>query len=93
VENRPHQPPGGGIPLHAPVEYQVAALRQVIPRVSEVIPVFSYWEVEETLKNLPRRGTDPAFEPLRSIDEGLERLVELGELEKVEPGGWRIVKT
>jgi hypothetical protein len=93
AENRPHQPPGGGIPLYAPVDYQVNALRQVVPRVAETINPFGYMEVEETLKNMPRQGVDHVYEPLRSVDEGLDRLVELGELELVGNGGrWKFVK-
>jgi hypothetical protein len=89
LESTPHQPPGDGVPLHAPTEYQVKALRQVVPRVAETINPFGYWELEETLKNMPRHGVDPVYEPLRSVDEGLERMVELGELEKTERG-WRL---
>ena len=92
LENATHKPPGGGLPVYPPVEYQVDALRQVIPRLAEAgLTEFGYRELEETLKNLPRQGTDPLFEPLRSYDEGLERMVELGELEKIEGGGWRFV--
>jgi len=94
AEDLPHRPPGDGIPLYAPVDYQVNALRQVLPRVAETISPFGYWEVEETLKNMPRRGVDPVYEPLRTVDEGLKRMVELGELETVGKGGrWRFVKS
>ncbi len=88
-----HRPPGGGIPLLSPVEYQVNALRHVIPRLSEVMDRFGYMELDAVMKNLPRRGVDPVYEPLRTWEEGLARLVELGELERVNQGSWRIVKT
>jgi hypothetical protein len=92
AEGAKHQPPGGGIPLHAPTEYQVNALRQVLPRLAEAMDTFGFWELNETLKNLPRSNVDPVYEPLSYCDEGLARLVELGELEAPQPGSWRIVK-
>jgi hypothetical protein len=92
AEDRPHIPPGDGVPLYSPVEYQVKALRQAIPKLAEAgLTTFGEWEVEETLKNLPRRGVDPVYEPLRSVDAGLARLAELGELEKTQNGAWRII--
>jgi len=92
AEDAPHQPPGDGIPLHAPVDYQVAALRQAIPRLAETMEDFGEWELEEVLKNLPRRHVDPIYEPLRSCGEGLARLAELGEIEAAEHG-WSIAKS
>jgi hypothetical protein len=94
AEEATHQPPGGGVPMYAPVEYQVSALRQVIKRLSEGMDEFGFFELTETLKNLPRRGADPVYEPLSglSCDEGLARLVELGELESLGSNSWRIVK-
>jgi hypothetical protein len=92
AEKVTHQPPGGGIPLHAPTEYQVDALRQVVPRLAEAMDTFGFWELNETLKNLPRRNVDPVYEPLSYCDEGLARLVELGELESLGSNSWRIIK-
>jgi hypothetical protein len=94
AEDAPHRPPGDGVPLRSPVGYQVAALHQAIPRLTDAgLDQFGLWELEDALKNLPRRGVDPVYEPLRSCDEGLTRLVELGELEEVAPNGpWRILR-
>jgi hypothetical protein len=94
AEAATHQPPGGGIPMRPSVEYQVVALRQVIKRLSEVMNEFGYFELSETLKNLPRRGTDPVYEPLSGLScgEGLAALVEAGELEALHENAWRIVK-
>jgi len=93
AERTTHQPPGGGVPLSAPVEYQANALRQIIVRMAESMDQFGRYELDQTLRNLPRRGVDPAYEPLREYDGGLARLVELGELEALHANAWRIIKT
>jgi hypothetical protein len=98
AETRLHQPPGGGLPLLAPVEYQVTALRQVIARVTETRDEIDLGTIAEVLKNLPRTGTDTIYEPLGwgGCGPGLAHLVELGELEPIGPGdhahAWRILK-
>jgi hypothetical protein len=94
AEEATHQPPGGGLPMYAPAAYQVTALHQVVPRISEAMTEFGLLELQETMKNLPRRGTDPLYEPLSglSCDEGLAALVEEGMLEAIGTHAWRIVK-
>jgi hypothetical protein len=96
VEARSHQPPGDGLPLVPPVDYQVTALRQLVARVGETQQNFDLGMVGEVLKNLPRTNTDPIYEPMGfwSCASGLKRLVELGELEPLgdPPHAWRIVK-
>jgi hypothetical protein len=99
AEARPHQPPGGGQPLHPPLDYQVNALRQVIVRLGVTTDRFGLNGVYNVLQKLQRHGTDPLYEPLSAsaCREGLARLVELGELEvigktEVGPHSWRIVK-
>lgn len=84
-------PPGGGIPHVAPVDYQVSALRQVIAKLGETVSEFGYSSLKAVLQNHQRTGTDPVYEPLHPItcQEGLARLVELGEIEG-SPWSWRI---
>jgi hypothetical protein len=75
----------------APVDYQVKALRQVIAKLSETLGEFGYSSLDAVLQNLQRTGTDPVYEPLHAItcQEGLAKLVELGEIEG-SPWSWRI---
>ncbi len=81
-------PPGGAVPHRAPVEYQVNALRQIIAKISETMTEFDFTSLDAMLKNHPRTGTDPVYEPLHAINcqEGLARLTELRE---IEGSGWR----
>ena len=92
AESRTHPPPGGGVPLVAPVDYQVAALRQVIARISETTTGFSRSTVDGVLQNLPRSHTDPIYEPLMAgtCQQGLAWLAEHGEL--VDLGGSWIIR-
>ncbi len=92
-----HEPPGGGVPFVSPVHYQVRAIRQVVSAIEPSTRTFGHLELEAAFKNVQRRGTIPVYEPLRGVlvDEGLERLVELGELERVDLSHgqtWRIVR-
>jgi hypothetical protein len=81
-EAHPHQPPGGGDPIISPVDYQVAALRQVLARISETTLSLDWRTLDGVLQNLPRSGADPLYEPLRvsRCAEGIAQLVALGEL-------------
>ena len=91
-------PPGGGIPLVPPIDYQVNVLRQVIARTSESTPQFDLITLQAVTKNLPRTGTDPIYEPLDplSCEEGFQVLIDSGELENMNPeqthswGPWKI---
>lgn len=89
-----HQPPGGGLPHLAPVEYQVTALRQLIAELSETLDEFGFMNLNAAFKNVPRTGTKGLYEPMSigTCDAGLKRLVELGELVPVGQKKWRIVK-
>jgi hypothetical protein len=86
-----HVPPGGGLPMVAPVEYQVRALRQVIARIAETTDGFGRAVLDDVLRNLPRTGTDPIYEPLMAgtCQEGMAWLVEHGELADLG-GSWII---
>jgi hypothetical protein len=78
------------------VAYQVSALRQVIPRLSETMVEFDLFTLRQVMKNLPRTGTDPIYEPLDATgcSQGLQSLVALGVLTSERPSGpWRIVGT
>jgi len=91
----PHTPPGGGVPLYPPVEYQVEALRQCVRAFRDAGPNFAEFgrsELHSMFQNLPRTGTNPVYEPMHGVSttEGLARLVELGELVVVKPGTWKI---
>jgi len=92
AETATHQPPGGGLPVSPPVEYQVDALRQVIPRMAGAgLSEFGYWELREVFKNLPAAGhRSPVRADHRIRHEGLARLVELGQLEASGNGRWRV---
>jgi hypothetical protein len=88
-------PPGGGIPYVPPVEYQVAALRQVIAKMTTIgVTQLGLWELEEFMKNFHRSGTDPVLEPLHGVScqEGLARLVTEGLLSLDEKGNWAIAR-
>ncbi len=89
----PHIPPGGGAPAVPPVDYQVAALRQIVAKMSETMIEVTFSSLQAMLLNHPRTGTDPVYEPLGpfSCQTGLDRLMELGELEKVDEWRWKIV--
>jgi hypothetical protein len=80
-------PVAGTIPLLAPTEYQVRALRQVVRKVAETTLELHYGLLDAVLKSHPRDGVDPVYEPLQAMtcDEGLAELVRLGELETM-PG-------
>lgn len=89
-----HIPPGGGVPAIPPVEYQVAALRQIVAKIGETMPEVTFPSLREVLLNHPRIGTDPVYEPLGpfACQVGLDRLAELGELEKLADWRWKIVR-
>ena len=91
----PHTPSWGGAPAVPPVDYQVAALRQIVAKISETMPEVTFSNLRAVLLNQPRMGTDPVYEPLGpfSCRAGLERLTELGELEKVDEWRWKIVRS
>jgi hypothetical protein len=90
-----HIPPGGGAPAVPPVEYQVAALRQIIAKISETMTEVTFSSLSAMLLNQQRTGTDPVYEPLGpfSCQAGLNRLTELGELKKVDEWHWTIVRS
>ncbi len=90
----PHIPPGGGAPAVPPVDYQVAALRQIVAKISETMPDVTFSSLRAVLLKQPRTGIDPVYEPLGpfSCRAGLDRLTELGELEKVDEWRWKIVR-
>jgi len=92
LEAMQHQPPGGGLPLVAPVDYQVIALRQVIARISETTQDFGRAALDDVLQNLPRTGTDQIYEPLMAgtCQEGMLWLVDHGELADLG-GSWVIL--
>lgn len=69
AEEATHQPPGGGIPLYAPTEYQVDALRQVAPRLAEAMDTFGFWELNETL-TFPARRSIPSTSHWRTATRG-----------------------
>ena len=60
----PHIPPGGGAPAVPPVDYQVAALRQIVAKISETMTEVTFSSLQAMLLNHPRTGTDPVYEPL-----------------------------
>jgi hypothetical protein len=86
-------PPGGGIPFDAPVEYQVNALRQILPVIRQhEFPTFGAMELDSLFANMRRTGTNPIYEPLQGVLVlgGLAHLVEIGELRQVGSGyQWR----
>jgi hypothetical protein len=88
-----HLPPGGGAPAIPPVDYQVAALRQIVAKISETMTEVGFSTLQAVLLNHPRSGTDPVYEPLSpfSCRDGLDRLTELGELKQVDDWRWIIV--
>jgi hypothetical protein len=88
------RPPGLGVAFMSPVEYQVNALRQVIAKMTKAgMTEFEYFDLDVMIQKLSRTGTDPVYEPLRgpSCDKGLDQLIVLGELERTQRGGWRIM--
>ncbi len=93
----PHRPPGGGTPLVPPVEYQVDALRHAVASISKSQLTFDIRELSEVMKNLPRTGTNPVYEPLGTVmcTGGIAMLVGLGELRSLRSlgGPWEIVQT
>ena len=76
------------------VEYQVAALRQVIAAASNHYPHFVGTRLGEVMKNVPRTGTNPIYEPLHiaACDKGLQVLMEDGTLTYGENGYWTIAQ-
>lgn len=88
-----HTPPGGGTPHQPPLDYQVTALRQVIPKISETMTDVTFLSLQAILLNHPRAGTDPIYEPLHPIScqAGLARLTELGELQQLDNWHWKII--
>lgn len=86
-------PPGGGVPHVAPVEYQVNALRQVIAKLAGTLTEFDYLSLDAVLKNHPRTGTDPLYEPLHAsaCEMGLARLAQLGDIEG-SLWHWKIIR-
>ncbi len=94
-ETARHTPPGGGTPLIPPIDYQVGALRQIITKISETMTEVSFSSLGAMLRNHPRTGTDPVYEPLHpsSCQDGLAKLTELGELEQLDLWHWKIITT
>jgi hypothetical protein len=88
------EPPGHKVAWTAPVDYQVTALRQALAKLKQAgTTTFGLYELDVMFYKLPRRGTDPVYEPFRGIncDAGLARLVELGELNVISDGvRWEI---
>jgi hypothetical protein len=85
-------PVGGGIPLKAPIEYQVRALRQIVGKIGERYEEFDHLMLDEVMKNHPRKRMDPVYEPLQAMTvfEGLAELVRRGELIDLGHWHWRI---
>ena len=83
------------IAVPPPLQYQVTALREVVARVAETTGQLDMFTLIDGLKKLPRTGTDPTYEPLTAgaCREGLEQLVEHGELQVISSYSWRIVKS
>jgi hypothetical protein len=63
--------------------------------VAETTSQLDMFTLIDMLKKLPRTGTDPTYEPLTAgaCREGLEQLVEHGELQVISSYSWRIVKS
>ena len=77
----------------APTDYQVNALRQAIIKFKETgATQFDNYGLNVMLKKLPRKGTDPVYEPLQlaMCIDGLDVMVESGELERTERGFYKI---
>jgi hypothetical protein len=92
--SRPEVAPPGGAPPHAATtDYQINALRQIIAKMSETMTEFRFQNLQAMLQNYQRTGTDPVYEPLTpfTCEDGLTRLAELDEIEKVGPWHWRII--
>lgn len=72
-----------GLPLTAPVRYQIRQLRQVIRKLAESQAGFDYGMLIGILNKHPRRGIDPVFEPLHgaTTGEALAALVTEGVIE------------
>lgn len=92
VKRPAHQPPGGGIPLAAPLDYELDALRQVVAALRKTnTREFDFMTLREVLRKLPRKRINPLYEPLDYVMvSALNEMVRSGELERTAKGKWKI---
>ena len=85
-------PAGGGIPLEAPIEYQVRALRQIVAKIGERYEEFDHLMLQAVMQNHPRKRMDPVYEPLHAatVFDGVAELVRRGELIDLGHWHWRL---
>jgi hypothetical protein len=90
-----HEPPGGGYPFHPPLPYALKAARQIVSKIAESEPAFDSWAASSVLKQAPRSGTDPVYEPLpwSYLKEGIDEMVRLGELLLLAEETWEVVRS
>src|SRR5438132_5063014 len=79
-------------PFMAPVAYQEDQVRQAVAKLSETVSSFDPLTLNAMLRKLPRRGTDPVYEPLHvtAVGDGMAALIENGELRQGEQGRYEI---
>ncbi len=84
-----HEGSAEGIPRVAPVEYQVAQLRQVIPWFQG--DTFGLFDLVHALPKVSRTKQINLYEPLHGAfsQDALDYLVAEGDLEVVGNGQWR----
>lgn len=78
----------GRLPLSAPLDYQLDAIRQVLPYFGDK-PV-GLWELEQAMLTVPRHRTEEVYEPLYLDKEAIDALVATGELHSGEGGVFEI---
>jgi hypothetical protein len=83
------EPSTDGIPWHAPVDYQVDQLRQIIPQFNG--DAFDEPNLMRMIPKARRARKRPFHEPFQNMQwrEGIEVLVGTGELEVISNGCWR----
>lgn len=92
IELRAQRTGGGGVlPLSPPTDYQIRALRQVLPDIKSAMPGFDAVTLAAAMANAKRSDTNPIFEPLHGMacQDGLAELAAAGELVAFGPGVWR----
>lgn len=86
---------GGATPLLPPLDYQTDQLRQAVTLIGRSMSEFDFQVLQSVLTNSAstRERRDPIYEPLHpfSCDDGLQTLVDAGEIESLgTPYSFRI---